>query len=119
MGWEKGGRYYTRSRRVRGNVVRQYVGSGALGRLEAENDERRRQQKHAERRAWDEERDRLRGLEEPLEELDTLRALVLGAVLQAAGYHQHDRGEWRKPTWLRRTGSLRQGREQSGGGSRN
>ena len=37
MGWEKG-RYYTRSRKVKGRVVREYIGAGRIGELTAELD---------------------------------------------------------------------------------
>ena len=37
MGWEKG-RYYTRSRKVKGRVVRECIGAGRIGELTAELD---------------------------------------------------------------------------------
>src|SRR5205807_1871348 len=37
MGWDKG-RYYTRSKKVNGRVVRRYVGTGRLAELSAELD---------------------------------------------------------------------------------
>ena len=99
MGWEtrKGrGRYYTRSRKVNGRVVREYVGTGASAALIAECD--------AVERA---ERARVRATEAATQrELADLRALTAPleaageglerAALVAAGYRRHHRGEWRK-----------------------
>ena len=99
MGWERrerGGLYYTRSRRVGGHVVREYVGGGALGALAAELDAEGR----AERRA---RADELRAagtewaeLETMTRELDELADGLAAAALLLAGYHRHDRGEWRR-----------------------
>src|SRR5262245_7702889 len=96
MGWDKGGRYYTRSRRVNGCVVREYIGGGEVGRLAAEHDARERQKRQAERAAARAERDALAALDAQLDELCELTDLLARAALAAAGYVQHNRGEWRK-----------------------
>ena len=99
MAWEqreRGGLYYTRSRKVDGRVVREYIGTGPLAELAAEADacERRRREEEAE--AWREERERMEALEAPIEELCEAAELLSQAALYAAGYHRHNRGEWRK-----------------------
>lgn len=96
VGWERGGRYYTRSRRVNGRVIREYVGSGELAQYIAMLDQCDRAEKAADRALWREEKAQMRRLDESLQQLDTLCALVTRATLQTAGYRQHDRGAWRK-----------------------
>ncbi len=98
MGWQTigGGQYYTRSVREGGRVRREYVGCGEIAvliarfdTLEREEKEAKRQQRRSERQAED----------------DALRCIrwycgtverVVQAELTAAGYHRHDRGQWRK-----------------------
>jgi hypothetical protein len=95
MAWEKG-RYYTRSRRVAGRVVREYVGTGPGAQLAAAQDETRRQEALANQIALQREKAEVRELEASLAALDTLCAAFVTMTLEADAYHQHDRGEWRK-----------------------
>jgi hypothetical protein len=95
MGWDRG-RYYTRSKKVGGRVVREYVGTGRVAELAAELDAIGRQQREAERAAWRTERAELEALDAPLDELNDLADLLAHAALLAAGFHRHKRGEWRK-----------------------
>jgi hypothetical protein len=95
MGWDKG-RYYTRSKKVGGRVVRQYVGTGQIADLVAEMDALDRQRREAERAAWREERAELEALDAPLNQLNDLADLLARTALMAAGFRQHKRGEWRK-----------------------
>ena len=97
--WERrdrGGLYYTRSKKVNGKVVREYVGGGVLGEIAARMDALERCQREEEAAAWKEERERMEALEAPTEELCEAAELLAKAALVAAGYHQHKRGEWRK-----------------------
>jgi hypothetical protein len=58
--WEKrerGGLYYTRSRKEGGKVIREYIGAGSLGELAAKTDALKRLRREEEAKAWQEERD--------------------------------------------------------------
>jgi hypothetical protein len=93
MGWH--GPYYYRSRRDGSRVVREYIGTGQVAERAALLDalaRQRRLDEAAERRT---QRDLLRALEEPVEQLNALTDLVARAALLATGYHQHKR-QWRK-----------------------
>jgi hypothetical protein len=95
MAWDRG-RYYTRSRKVNGRVVREYIGTGRVAELAAEMDAIQHQQREAEQAARRERRAELEALDVPFDELNDLAELVARAALEAAGFRQHKRGEWRK-----------------------
>lgn len=93
---ERGGRYYTRSRKVDGRVVREYVGGGVLGEIAALEDTYERRRREEEAAAWKEEREQMEALDGLTEELYEAAEILAKAALVASGYHQHKRGEWRK-----------------------
>lgn len=99
MGWEtrsRGGRYYTRSRKVGGRVMREYVGEGLVGEMAAETDALMREQRRLDALAWREERERLGAIERGLVAYCRAVGELARERLKAAGYHQHARGEWRR-----------------------
>jgi hypothetical protein len=96
--WEKrerGGLYYTRSRKEGGRVIREYVGGGILGELAAQMDALERERREEQAARWKEEQEKLDALEAPVEELSETSDLLVRAALLASGYRQHNRGEWR------------------------
>jgi hypothetical protein len=98
MAWEtreRGESYYTRSRRVEGRVVREYVGRGAFGESAADKDACERRRREEEAAHYREERERLEAIVGPVLELDEAAAVLVQAELVAAGYHRH-KGEWRR-----------------------
>ncbi|MHB8736755.1 MAG: hypothetical protein ACYC6M_15740 [Terriglobales bacterium] len=99
MTWiQKGSkRYYYRSERCGARTRRRYVGCGDVAELAATTDELHRLQRAIASRERQAERERLLQAEAPLRELIEQTDLLVRAVLVAAGYHQHDRGEWRRP----------------------
>ena len=100
MGWEARGtrRYYTRSKRVNGRVVREYVGAAGapVAELAAAADALRRADRLAESEVRRAEEDRWREALTPLLALSRVADLLARAALLAAGYHQHSRSSWRR-----------------------
>jgi hypothetical protein len=95
MGWDKG-RYYTRSTKINGRVVREYFGVGEVAEMMAQIDAIDRADREAEREAGRTEKAELDSLDAGVKELDELADLLAHAALLAAGYRQHKRGEWRR-----------------------
>ncbi len=99
MGWEtrqRGSSYYTRSKKVNGEVVREYVGGGVLGQIAARMDAEERQRREAEAAAWREEREHLEELVGSVDEFCEDVEVIARSVLLAAGFRRHKRSEWRR-----------------------
>ena len=92
---ERGGLYYTRSRKENGRVVREYIGGGPLGQLAALQDEHERRQREEQAAYWRKEQQDLDALEAAVDELSEASDLLVRAALLASGHRQHNRGEWR------------------------
>lgn len=94
MPWDRG--YYYRAQRINGRPTRVYVGGGRLGQMAAAQDAaeraRRADQADALRRQRAADRAANRDIDAEYRRLRTWTA----ALLTAAGYYQHHRGEWRK-----------------------
>ncbi len=98
MAWERrrSGRYYYRTRKVQGRVIKEYVGTGALAEAAAERDAiaRAHRVEESERRRW--ERAVLRELDAPVEAFEDTLEILTRAHLVSTGYHRHHGGEWRR-----------------------
>jgi len=98
MAWESrpgGGRYYTRSRRVNGRVVREYVGCGEKGEQAARADADERAVQDAERTLIRDEQDRARAIDAELASLHRMVDVLTRGMLLAAGFERYKR-QWRK-----------------------
>jgi hypothetical protein len=99
MAWESrcgGRRYYTRSVRRDGRVVRQYVGGGDVGEAAAAADRDRRAAGDADREAMRVTLSRLAEVDGQVDALSKVTETATRAVLLMSGYHRHDRGRWRR-----------------------
>ena len=95
MGWERrkrGGLYYTRSKRIGAQVVREYAGTGRQAELAAAMDAEQRRMREEERQRRKQE---TQAVSTALETLATATDELLALTLRMTGYHQH-KGEWRR-----------------------
>jgi hypothetical protein len=95
-GRERGGRYYTSSRKEGVRVVREYIGRGPQGELAARMDAEKRQKHQREGAPQKAAQERMEALMALVDELCEATEVIARATLIACGYHQHNRGEWRK-----------------------
>ena len=98
MAWEYrngAGPYYTRSRRVGGRVVREYVGQGHLAQAVAFLDLTRASDRQRARERCLEQRRAALNLHSRLLSLTGQVRTLMSDALSEAGYHEH-RGQWRR-----------------------
>jgi len=98
MAWEKrerGGLYYTKSRKVAGRVKREYVGGGTIGEIAAEADRIKRESREVEALLVKEEKERLEALASPILELSEAAGILAQAHLVASGFRRVG-GHWRQ-----------------------
>ena len=98
MGWEtrKGkGSYYTRSRRVDGRVVREYIGTGPAAEFVADLDDLDRSKRRMYLMEFDKERKAQSLIDRIINEETEIVQNLTQAVLLVNGYHKH-KGQWRK-----------------------
>ena len=98
MSWEmreRGGPYYTRTRRVNGYQIREYIGGGIRGQEAAAMDAEARQQRDKERQQWREVKGEVAQIEREMRAHEAMCRAAVTHALEAAGYFNH-RGEWRK-----------------------
>ncbi len=99
MAWEtrkRGRQYYTRSRKVGGRVIREYIGTGPLAELAAKLDAIEREERTVEAERRRRQQERLESADGAVDALYHSAEVLAKAALLSAGYHRHDRGEWRK-----------------------
>lgn len=89
-------RYYYRSRKVKGRTHVIYMGTGARGELAAAEDRLRWAQIAAAKQAVKNYKAQLDTAMAPLAAFASSTDHLIKATLLGAGYHQHDRGVWRK-----------------------
>lgn len=94
MPWEyrRRRKYYYAVRRYGSKVIKTYYGSGIPGQLAEQADIEERHDRQRER-MW---RRDVRHAEQALLDFSDALDVLQRAELVAAGYHQHDRGQWRQ-----------------------
>lgn len=99
MAWERrdrGGLYYTRSKKVNGRVEREYIGGGVFAEIAALLDAEKRRRREIGAAVWREERADMEDLDSRVEEFCEGVEDIACAALLVAGFRKHKRGEWRR-----------------------
>ena len=98
MPWAQRGqhRYFFRKRKVGGRVVRRSYGRGPEAQLAAALAAQRQREREAEWARRRRERGRWDAKTETVQRLIEVSDLLVRAALLAAGFHQHERGAWRR-----------------------
>src|SRR3954447_14772817 len=90
MGWDRQGqrRYYSRSRKVGGRVVREYVGPGQVGEAAQLQDQARRLERQRRREREMQQRQQLLELDRALDAFADRVDTLVAAALYLAGLHR-------------------------------
>ena len=98
MPWTRRGRhrYFFRKRRVGGRVVRRSLGRGPEAQLAAALAAQRQRERELEWARRRQDRERWDADTAALQRLIEVSDLLVNAALLAAGFHQHERGAWRR-----------------------
>jgi hypothetical protein len=98
MAWEdrKGKSYYYTKEREGSKVVSRYVGSGEVAQLIGQFSALRREEDRERRAEIAAERNAMLAADRAVDDVMSLANELMQEALQAEGFHQHDRGEWRK-----------------------
>lgn len=93
MAWTNG--YYYRTWKGR-HGYHKYVGGGIVGELAEEHDKQEREELKAKKIAIKEQIADINALEGTMKEQYINIKQLTVAIMEAAGYHQHARSQWRK-----------------------
>src|SRR5215471_10288510 len=94
MSWEQRGsqRYYYRVRSHQGQLVKTYYGTGPAAQRAVQEDD----QKRAQRQQAQIDQQHIHSLETQLTTLTNVVRTLVSATLVGQGFHQHQRGDWRR-----------------------
>jgi hypothetical protein len=99
MGWDKqsnGKLYYYRARWDGTKVVKEYVGTGAVGEQAALADAEARLERNAAKQTWQRMWAAMDTAQQPLNEVCNAAHQLARMALILAGFYQHNRREWRR-----------------------
>ena len=115
MGWETRGErsYFYKKVRRGGRVLSEYIGTGPLAEFMASKTIEKRFRRVTEGEAEQAQREALEAIERPLVEWCNQVEVFTRAVLEAAGYHRHARGRWRKRRMTASGAPAQRGKERS------